>query len=329
MFLFEDKGVKKQIVGYWTTKTYKDVRTNGVNWGPAADIAGTPDNFSYNGIATFWFWDGQEFHKTPPKNSRFTTVLNNGGVNVDSEDVQLSSSQEGTRLRFCRDPKEFDLDVASITPNPPPVGYKRTMLSKKLGMGFDALKIYHANWTGTLSIKGSKRKADGSVYMQHICLNTPALPWLWGVFHKDDGSYFTYFTSFLGPHMLRRKAECKPEWDNRFKFLNKNLNYTPAGEKTKRFRQVRYNVFRQENGLPGFETFGELGKEKLRVKMRTLAKCTYTFERRKLWQNRFFYNEFPAEVMELEYTDGKGNVHRENGGAWNGNCEYSWGMLLN
>ncbi|MCK4266239.1 MAG: hypothetical protein KAX31_03095, partial [Thermoplasmata archaeon] len=33
MFLFEEEGVKKQIVGYWTTKTYKDVRVNGVNWG--------------------------------------------------------------------------------------------------------------------------------------------------------------------------------------------------------------------------------------------------------------------------------------------------------
>lgn len=326
MFMFEEDGIKKQIVGFWTAKTYKNVLLNGVNWGPAANLSGTPSDFSYNGIVTFWYWDGRDFQKTPPKNARFVTVLKDGALDISSDDVHLTSGKERTSIRFCRDPDEFDLDVASITPNPPPVRYKRTMLTKS--MGFDALKIYHANWTGTLSIKGNKREVDGSLYMQHICLNTPAMPWLWGVFHKDDGSYFTYFTSFVGPLLFRRRAECEPKWDNKFRFLNKNLNYTLAGGETKRFGHVRYSVFRQENGLPGFEVLGELGQERLRVKVRTLAKCTYAFERRKLWRNKFFYNEFPSEVMELEYIDPNGTVHREQGGAWNGNCEYSWGTLL-
>lgn len=326
MFLFEEDGVKKQIVGFWTTKTYKNVLANGVNWGPAADLKGTKDDFTYNGMATFWYWDGNEFQETEPDNMRFRTVYKDGGVTIDSRDVQMKASRVNTTLRFCRDPKEFELDISEIKPIPPPVGYKRTMVTKKLG--FDGLKIYHADWSGSLSTKGDKRKVNGSLYMQHITLNTPAFPWLWGVFHKKDGSYLTYFTTFLSRLMFRRSAECKPSADNKFRFMNKNLNYTPVGQETKRFKHVRYNVFRQENGLPGFEAWGELGDERLRIKVRTVAKTTYTFERRKYWRNKFFYNEFPSEIVEIEYTDADGKVHKEGGDDWNGNCEYSWGLLL-
>ena len=52
MFMFEEDGIKKQIVGFWTAKTYKNVLVNGVNWGPAANLSGTPNDFSYNGIVT-------------------------------------------------------------------------------------------------------------------------------------------------------------------------------------------------------------------------------------------------------------------------------------
>ncbi|MFH0815374.1 MAG: hypothetical protein V1934_00955 [Methanobacteriota archaeon] len=326
MLLFDEDGVKKQIVAFWTAKTYKDVLANGVDWGPAAEISGSPADFSYKGIATFWHWDGEGFCETPPKNQTFRTKVAEGALSVESDDVRLSSGPNGTSLSFCRDPSDFRLDVESVAPNPPPVGYRRTMLTKS--MGFDALKIYHARWKGKLSTKGREREVSGSLYMQHICLNTPAFPWLWGVFHKKDGSYLTYFTTFLGPLMFRRKAECEPGWDNTFRFLNKNLNYTPAGSQTKRFKHVRYRVFRQESGLPGFEARGELGNERLRVRVKAVAKCTYEFERKKFWRNRFFYNEFPSEVVEIEHTDAAGKTHREGGAEWNGNTEYSWGLLL-
>ena len=100
-------------------------------------------------------------------------------------------------------------------------------------------------------------------------------------------------------------------------------------EETKKFKHITYRVQRQESGLPEFEVQGELGAEKLRVRLRTLAKCTYRFERQKIWPNKFFYNEYPSEVVELEYTDANGKVHFEDGAQWTGNCEYSWGILLN
>ncbi len=326
MFLFEEDGVKKQIVAYWTTKSYKNVKVNGVNWGPKAELAGTPENFTYNGMVTAWYYDGKEFQEIQPKNMVFTTIARDNSTEIKSDDVHLTSNQKITKFRFRRG-SEFDLDIEFATPEPPIVGYKRTLMTGK--MGFDALKIYQSGFTGKLSTKGNARELKGSVYMQHICLNTPAIPWLWGVFHRNDGAYFTYFTSHIGRHLLRRNAKCKPEWDSKMKFLNKNLNYTPVGEKTKRFKHVRYKVFRQENGLPGFEVTGERDGEKLRVKVITVAKTTYTFSRWKFWRNRFFYNEFPSEVVELEYTDKNGKVHRETGQEWNGNCEYSWGTLLN
>jgi hypothetical protein len=326
MFLFEEEGVKKQIVAFWTAKTYENVLANGVNWGPAAELAGTSEDFSYKGIATFWHWDGKRFHEVPPKNQLFKTAVYGAEVRVDSEDVRLSSGGKETSLRFRRDDAGLSLDVKSVSPSPPPVGYRRTMLTKT--MGFDTLKIYHAKWSGDISTGDWTREVSGSLYMQHICLNTPALPWLWGVFHKNDGSYLTYFTTFLGPLMFRRKAACEPGWDNTFKFLNKNLNYTPAGSATKRFRHVRYRVLRQGSGLPEFEVTGELGAERLKVRARAVAKCTYAFERKKYWRNKFFYNEFPSEIVGIEHTDASGKVRKEDGTSWNGNTEYSWGLLL-
>jgi len=326
MFLFEEDGIKKQIVAYWTTKSYKNVGVNGVNWGPKAEITGTPEKFTYNGMATAWYYDGKNFQEIEPKNTIISTIASNDSMEVTAEDVNLVANREITKLRFHRK-GELDIDVKFTTPVPPIVGYKRTLLTKK--MGFDQQKIYHADFSGKLAAKDGARDLEGSVYMQHICLNTPAIPWLWGVFHRNDGSYFTYFTSYIGRHMFRRNSKCKPKWDSKMKLMNKNLNYTPLGEKTKRFKHVRYKVFRQENSMPGFEVSGELEGEKLRVKIITVAKTTYTFSRWKLWRNRFFYNEFPSEVVELEYTDKTGKVHRETGEEWNGNCEYSWGTLLN
>ena len=327
MFFFKEDGVRKQIVAYWTTKTYPDVTVNGVNWGPAAELSGTSEKFSYNGMSTYWYWDGTKFQEIKPMVSRFTSSQENGGLEIHSDDVHHSHDKENFFLQFCRDPEEFDLQVDSISPSTPPVGYKRTLLTKK--MGFDALKIYNAKFTGSLNTMGNDRRIEGSLYMQNITLNSPAFPWLWGVFHKDDGSYLTYFTSFMGPLMFSRKSRCRPWMDNRFKFLNKNFNYTPEGQETKRFKNIRYSVIRNEKGMPEFEITGSLGEEKLRARIRTIAKTTYTFERKKYWKNKFFYNEFPAEVVSLEYTDAEGKVHSDDPEQWTGNSEYSWGMLLN
>ena len=326
MFLFEEDGIKKQIVAFWTTKSYKNVGVNGVNWGPKAEITGTPEKFTYNGMATAWYYDGKDFQEIKPKNMIVSTIAGKDSMKITAQDVNLVANREITKLRFHRK-GELDIDVEFATPVPPIVGYKLTLMTKKLG--FDAHKIYHANFSGKLAANDGTRNLKGSVYMQHICLNTPAIPWLWGVFHKNDGSYLSYFTSQIGRHIFRRNAKCKPKWDSKMKLLNKNINYTPVGEKTKRFKHVHYNIFRQENGLPGFEVSGELENEKIRVKVITVAKTTYTFSRWKFWRNRFFYNEFPSEVVELEYTDKNGKVHKETGQDWNGNCEYSWGTLLN
>jgi len=328
MFLFKEKGIRKQIVGFWTTKTYDtNVRVNGVDWGPGARLSGDPSDFTYNGLSTFWYWDGRKFQETRPKISKFRNIRDNGGVKIRSDDVNMYADPDRFNLRFCRDPKDFDLRVRSMTPNPPPLGYKRTLITSKIG--FDALKIYHARFNGDLLTRNFRRKVDGSLYMQNICLNTPGLPWLWGVFHRDDGAYLTYFATFFGPLFFRRSGVCEPAHDNRFRFFNKNLNFTLPGKKTKRFKHARYNVGRQDNGLPTFEVSGSQGDETLTVRLKTLAKCTYAMERKKIINSKFFYNEFPSEVESLQYKDANGKVHSEDGSKWTGNCEYSWGFLLN
>lgn len=327
MFLFKEDGVRKQIIAYWTTKTYPNVEVNGESWGPADQLSGDPKSFSYNGMTTWWYWDGKQFHETVPSVSKFTNDCKSDGFEIRSQDVHHICDHDRFFLHFCRDPGDFDLRIENATPTPPPVGYKRTLLTKK--MGFDALKVYHAPFKGSLSTKGSDRTIEGSFYMQNITLNSPAFPWLWGVFHKDDGSYLTHFASFVGPMMFSRTAREKPLWDNKFRMLNKNLNYTPKGQETKRFKHVRYRITRDDRGMPLFEVTGELGPERLRIRVRTVSKTTYTFERKKYWRNKFFYNEFPSEIEGIEYTDADGTIHHDDGTEWTGNSEYSWGILLN
>jgi len=327
MFMFTEDGVRKQIVAFWTTKSYGKIKINGVDWRPRAEIEGTEKEFSYNGMSTWWLWDGKRFHETEPMVSKFRNKMHPDGFEIRSDDVTNTIDRDSFLLRFARDPEKFDLTIDRLSVMPPPVGYKKTMLTKK--MGFDALKIYHVGASGTLTTDGNTRPVEGSLYMQHICLNSPAFPWLWGVFHKDDGSYLTYFTSFFGRYAFRRRAECKPKWDNRFRYMNKNFNYTPKGQETKRFKHVKYRVIREGTGLPEYEITGELGKERLKVRVRALGKTTYAFHRWKFWKNKFFYNEFPSEILELEYSDAEGNVHSEDGGEWTGNTEFSWGILLN
>jgi len=332
MFFFEENGVKKQIVAFWTTKTYKKNKVNGHTWEPGDELEGTKEEFSYQGMSTWWYWDGKEFLEEHPQMSNFKNICTEDSMDISSNDVTLKADRESFDLQFCRDPKLFDLHVTELGQNPPPVGYKRTFLAPKVfkkKMGFDALKIYSVPWKGKLTTNDDTREVEGTVYMQNITLNSPAFPWLWGVYHKKDGAYMTYFSSFVGKYMFRRSNVDKPRWDNRFKFMNKNLNYTPAGQETKRFKHVKYNVGRLENGMPFFESWGELGDEKLYIKVRSVGKTTYEFRRFKWFPNRFFYNELPGELVELKYTDAEGNEHVETGEDWNGNSEYSWGILLN
>ena len=164
MFMFKEEGVRKQIVAFWTTKTYPELSINGVNWGPADELSGTPEDHSYQGMTTWWFWDGTRFHETGPSVSKFTSSLRDGKVEIRSSDVHHISDDQRFFLRFCRNPKDLDLRVESVDPTPPPVSYKRTLLTKK--MGFDALKIYHSPFTGSLSTQGNDRRIQGSLYMQ-------------------------------------------------------------------------------------------------------------------------------------------------------------------
>jgi len=371
MHFFRERGIRKQFIFFWTTKTYPGVTVNGMPWAKAAGISGVPEateatkeRFSYNGISTFWLWDGERVFKAQPMEGRFHNVILKNGkdpgdwrFSLDSPDIRMEvdgnrwhvsvSRRNGCASDF---PADFRFTVNRVSPVRVPMGYKRTLITKH--HGFDAMKIYHARWKGSMDPgessgdiagktaadenpngKGSDgaRELSGSLYMQHITLNTTAIPWLWGVFHRDDGSYLTYFTSFLGPYMFRRSAEPRPFFDNRFKFLNRNLNFTPAdpGE-TLRCRHVRYRVKRSTQGLPCFRVSGELpGGRQLRLEVEALKKCTYVFKRKKIWKNRFFYNEFPAKMVSLEYQDGNGRWIKDDPDLWTGNVEYSWGMLLN
>ena len=327
MFMFKEDGARKQLVAFWTSKTYPDVTVNGRDWGPADELTGSPEDFTYKGMSTFWYWDGKEFHETPPRVSAFHNKRDeNGGIKISSDDVHHFHDRDNFTLSFCRDSQDFDLKVEEMRPNTPKVGYKRTLITKN--MGFDALELYNGQFTGSLTTKGHHRQIKGSLYMQNITLNTPALPWVWGVFHKDDGGFLNYFSSLIGPLMFVRKSSIKHWMDNRFKCIKGKLHYTPVGEEMKRFGELKYRVVRAENGLPGFEVSGVLGKESLRLKVRTLAKTTYCFERKKFWQNKFFYNEFPSELTELVYTDADGVEHEEDVSQWTGNSEYSWGLYL-
>jgi len=325
MFFYKEGGVRKQAIAFWTTKTYGKLKVSGQDWNEPMGLEGDEKCYSLNTMSTFWIWDGKQFKEAKPVTSRLVTDTTKG-VSIVSDHVAMHTEGKDFKMEF-KEREGIGLKIDSILPTPPPVKYKRTMVTKK--MGFDTLKIYHAGWRGRVLVDGKENEVDGSLYMQNICLNTPAFPWLWGVFHKDDGSYFTYFTTFIGPYMFRKKPTCAPRWDNRFKPMNKNLNYTPAGQETKRFKHVRYKVVREGKGLPGFELSGELGDERLRIKVQTLGKNTYDFDRKRLFRNRFFYNEYPSKVVSFEHTDADGKVHKDDPELWTGNCEHSWGLLIN
>ncbi len=326
LFMFKEEGVRKQIVAFWTAKTYPDIDVNGHRWEPAIELAGTPENFSYQGMSTCWYWDGANFQETKPLVSTFKNQRDDGRLEIRSDDVHHVHDRDRFLLSFKREAEDFELNVDKLEPMVPKMGYKRTMVTRKIG--FDSLQLFNANFSGSLRSRHHDRNIKGSLYMQNVTLNTPALPWLWGLFHKDDGSYINYFSCLVGPLMLTRKARPGLWMDNRFKCTKSKLHYAPAGQETKCFEKLRFRVMRDEQGRPGFEVRGSLGRESLKLRIRTLAQTTYTFERDKYWHNRFFYNEFPSELALLEYTDADGEVHRDECSQWTGNSEYSWGLFL-
>lgn len=327
LFMFKEAGVQKQIVAFWTAKTYPDLEVNGQRWEPALELRGSPEDFSYQGMSTFWYWDGIGFHETGPRISTFSNHRENGRLEIRSDDVHHIHEADRFWLRFCRDPDDLDLTVKGMTPAVPRLGYRRTLVTKR--KGFDSLQLFNARFSGSLATKGRVRNIQGTLYMQNVTLNTPALPWLWGVFHKDDGAFLNYFTCLIGPLMLARNDHLRPWMDNRSRCVKSKLHYTPAGGESRLFDRLRFRVLRDPEGRPGFEVGGSHGQERLKLRVRTLARTTYTFERRRFWRNRFFYNEHPSKLTMMEYTDADGKVHKEDCSQWTGNSEYSWGLFLN
>jgi hypothetical protein len=199
--------------------------------------------------------------------------------------------------------------------------------------GYNGLRIYGQRLSGTIDTGAGSERVEGTAYFQKIMVNAPAMPWYWGVFHTEDGSYIDYMTPFIGLQM-GRTTEAPHSWrDGRGLRLSNHMQFYVAREdRVFDFKVRRLSKTWTGADLPVFSVLGRSkdGKAELEMVLESYSRAYWRFEQKYMrWFNSvLYYNEYPVEVKKLNFREGGRRISLDDLGYITGNCEHTWGKLL-
>ncbi len=198
--------------------------------------------------------------------------------------------------------------------------------------GADTLAWRHIQFEGDFTTPAGKQSLAGIGYFQRICLNILPFPWKWIWLAFADGSIFSCFIPYVGPHLLRRGDRLFPKW-----LENLTLPIVPSGYfsragtlETTRFKQVRLGVTPGNGSYPQFTAYCQASNgDFLTFRLLPYTHNQVVLERPKLqqrWWSLYNYNEFVFEATDLSgRIGGKPLDVRAMSPAF-GNLEYTWGL---
>ena len=336
----------RQLMILWSTKNCDRIMVNDYDWHRNQDVVkhGTPGKnedgkfhkrkMTFDGMIGVWWYDGDKMHEPYAlERSDFSVEWKGarGYVRPHTDNVYL----------FTGDPKEYkvlikkDDDVFDFR-----MGHWTDFISKHrysedhyLGkMGYNIYKVYGTTLKGHIKFGKLDENIDGTAYFQKVMVNAPAVPWYWGVFHSEDGSYIDWFNPHFGCPIWRKTDAPTSFWDRASLNLSKKLQFYDQGSDTRyEFRKKEVSIRKEVvDGLPTFWVEGRKDGVELRIKVRPYARAYWRFEQKYLgvFKSILYYNEYPTELVEFELKGGKRDVTLKDLGYVVGNIEHSWGWLV-
>jgi hypothetical protein len=336
----------RQLMILWSTKNCERIIVNDYLWERNQDIKKTGEpgkdqdgryrkrKMTFDGMTAVWWYDGKRMHDPfGLERSDFTVEWkgSKGYVRPHTDNIYLFSGEpDRYKVLIKKGDMEFDFEM---TPWNDFMSSHRYKVGKYIGkMGYSNYKVYGSLLKGHIKSGGVFEEIDGTAYFQKVMVNAPAVPWFWGMFHSENGSYIEYFNPHYGFPVWHKDASPRSFWDRGYFNLSKSLQFYDAEIDTHyqfRKRQVRV---RKEivDGLPTFWVDGDNGEQTLSLKVRAFSRAYWRFEQ-KYWgimRSVLYYNEYPAELLEFELVGGKKDVTRKDLGYVAANIEHSWGWLV-
>lgn len=197
----------------------------------------------------------------------------------------------------------------------------------------DVLAWRHLHFAGEFTSPAGTEWLEGVGYFQRICLNIMPFPWKWMWATFTDGSIFSCFVPFLGPHLLRRGDWFfPPRLENLTLPIQGNGYFSRAGNwETVHFDEVRVETLLGHGPYPDFlVTCRRDNGDHFQFRAVSHAHTQVLLDRPLLGplSSRYNYNEYLFRTEELSASIGGETLGAEQLGAGFGNCEYTWGLGL-
>jgi len=326
-------GKCRQIMILWSVKNDPDISCNGMDIRVARQITREDGKYLLDGAAAAWYFDGERM--------REDFVLERSLMNLDPSSLSLVAPGK-TPSSFCLEDEEFvtKIDSGGIkfafrarqTDRNAAIGptYGRTKLP--FGMEIEGTRIEALELFGEeTDAEGKAQKIAGTAYFQKILLAAPPPQWYWGLYHFQDGSFFTYMLPYVGKATFA---------DNLWKGASLSSPHLPANQDimlyhapTRRlFEGKRLSVVPRKTATEGCWLHEITGGGKgfaITAQAEGYSHACWKFEK-KIGvlppKSKFLYNEYPAVVKKLvAKLDSGEEIVLQN--AW-GNMENAWGFLI-
>ena len=323
----------KQLMILWSTKQVEQIEVNDKLWKQKKPPSYENGTLKFNGMVAAWWFDGEKMVEPLVLEGSDFEVKKNGGSG------ELNPLLKGKDYRFYGNSKRYHVNIVDenndfrfeLTPwNPYLQNHRFNEQNYIRDYNYNILKIYGMKLKGLID----GEEVTGSGYFQRVSVNSPAMPWYWGLIHCEDGSFLQYFKPFIGPQIFRSK----PKQNSNLEFgdisLSKHLVFYHKGTDTEyRFDKKDIDiVYHTDNDLPIVEVKGEDDHKKLNLVLQAYSRAYWKFKqpRKYLMKSILFYNEYPAIVKDFDFTlKNEGlKVEKRDIGKTYSNFEHSWGKLL-
>jgi len=109
------------------------------------------------------------------------------------------------------------------------------------------------------------------------------------------------------------------------------LFYHKSTDKEYKFKSVDIQK-ELKDGLPTFRVTGQEDGKKISISLRAYSRAFWRFQQKRRFGMKqiFYYNEYPAEILDFSFESVEDSLklEKEDIGEMYGNFEHSWGKLF-
>ncbi len=328
----------KQIMFVLVSCAGEQVRVNGTAHGGLPRLINAGPAQPINTYMLGWMHDGQRMFDKLLDETGVAQLAQGHSVHVWNDEGYGGEIVRGNGLPFAVDARfcgrqgggQFRAwgDPASEISSPN-ISAKHTPLG-----GADVVAWRHVQFEGEFSTPEGTESLAGIGYFQRICMNVIPFPWKWIWAAFADGSIFSCFVPFIGPHLVRRGDWFFPGW-----LENLTIPIMPSGYfckagslETTQFKNVRVGVRPQNGSYPQFTVFCEADKgDYLSYRLLPYGHNQVVLERPQLrsrWWSLYNYNEYVFRTADITGRIGGKALDVRGMSPGYGNLEYTWGLGL-